>query len=122
MMASRKPIAAIAGFGILLAMVGADPQTAIPRWTMGELYLFDGLELVPITLGLFALPELADMAIARRSVAGYASIEQYAPFFEARGFGDEAARVRAHCEAGNRDRAAAEGSESMARALTVSPH
>ena len=76
-LSGRTPLRglAIAGFGILLAMVGADPQTAVPRWTMGELYLFDGLELIPITLGLFALPELADMAIARRSVAGDSKID-----------------------------------------------
>jgi len=76
-LSGRTPLRglAIAGLGILLAMVGADPQTAIPRWTLGSLYLFDGLELVPITLGLFALPELADMAIARRSIAGDARID-----------------------------------------------
>jgi TctA family transporter len=71
-LSGRAPLRglAIVSFGLLLAMVGSDPQTAVPRWTLGSLYLFDGLELVPITLGLFALPELADMAIARRSVAG----------------------------------------------------
>jgi TctA family transporter len=76
-LSGRTPLRglAIAGFGILLAMVGADPQTAVPRWTFGELYLFDGLELVPFTLGLFALPELIDMAIARRSVAGDSKID-----------------------------------------------
>jgi TctA family transporter len=61
---------AMAGFGLLLAMIGADPQTAVLRWTLGSLYLFDGIALVPLTLGLFALPEIADMAISRRSVVG----------------------------------------------------
>ena len=77
-LSGRTPLRglAIVGFGVLLAMVGSDPQTAVPRWTLGSLYLFDGLELVPITLGLFALPELADMAIARRSVAGDARVSK----------------------------------------------
>ena len=66
---------AIASLGLLFAMVGSDPQTAIPRWTLDTLYLFDGLELVPVTLGLFALPELIDMAIARRSIAGDATVD-----------------------------------------------
>jgi TctA family transporter len=61
---------AAAGFGIMFAMVGSDPQSGTLRWTMEFLYLWDGLPLVPVTLGLFALPELADMAIEQRSIAG----------------------------------------------------
>ena len=66
---------AVAGFGLLIAMIGQDTQTATLRWTLDTLYLWDGLHLVPITLGLFALPELADMAIARRSIAGDSKID-----------------------------------------------
>jgi len=60
---------AAAGLGLMIDMIGQDPQTGTLRWTMGQLYLWDGLPLVPVTLGIFALPELADMAIARRSIA-----------------------------------------------------
>ena len=66
---------AIAAFGLMIAMVGAGPQTATLRWTFGSLYLWDGIPLVPLTLGLFALPELADMVIARRRIAGDAKID-----------------------------------------------
>ena len=66
---------AIASFGLLLAMIGSAPQTGDLRWTLDTLYLWDGLHLVPVTLGLFALPELADMAIARRSIAGGARVD-----------------------------------------------
>lgn len=58
-----------AGFGLMIAMIGSDPQTGTLRWTLDSLYMWDGLPLVPVTLGLFALPELADLAIARRSIA-----------------------------------------------------
>ena len=58
-----------AGFGLMVAMIGSDPQTGTLRWTLDTLYLWDGLSLVPITLGLFAIPEIADLAIARRSIA-----------------------------------------------------
>lgn len=58
-----------AGIGLLLAMIGSDPQTGTMRWTMGSLYLWEGLHLVPLVLGLFALPELCDLAIARGSIA-----------------------------------------------------
>jgi TctA family transporter len=58
-----------AGFGILIAMVGTDPQTGTLRWTFDSLYLWDGVPLVPVVLGLFALPELCDLAVARSSIA-----------------------------------------------------
>ena len=58
-----------AGFGLMIDMVGQDPQTGTLRWTMGTLYLWSGFPLVPVTLGIFALPELADMMIERRTIA-----------------------------------------------------
>jgi TctA family transporter len=59
----------IAALGVMIAMVGADPQTGHLRWTLGQLYLSDGVPLVPATLGLYALPELCDLAVSRRSIA-----------------------------------------------------
>ncbi|MGB5081244.1 MAG: tripartite tricarboxylate transporter permease [Burkholderiales bacterium] len=61
---------AAAGLGLMLSMVGTDPQTGTQRWTLDSLYLWEGLELVPAVLGLFALPELCDLAIARTSITG----------------------------------------------------
>jgi putative tricarboxylic transport membrane protein len=58
-----------AGLGLMLAMIGGDAQTGTLRWTFGTLYLWDRLPLVPFTLGIFAIPELVDMAAARTSVA-----------------------------------------------------
>jgi TctA family transporter len=55
-------------FGVMLAMIGTDPQSGTLRWTMDSLYLWDGLPLVPLTLGIFALPELCDLAIGRMAV------------------------------------------------------
>jgi TctA family transporter len=59
---------AAACFGMMLAMVGSDPQTGTMRWTMDTLYLWEGLPIVPVTLGIFALPELCDLAIGRMAV------------------------------------------------------
>jgi TctA family transporter len=56
-------------FGLMCSMVGSDPQTGTLRWTLDSLYLWEGPPLVPIVLGLFALPELADLAITRQSIA-----------------------------------------------------
>jgi len=55
-------------FGLMLRMIGTDPQSGTLRWTMGTLYLWDGLPLVPLTLGIFALPELCDLAIGRMAI------------------------------------------------------
>jgi TctA family transporter len=55
-------------FGMMLSMIGTDPQSGTLRWTMDTLYLWDGLPLVPLTLGIFALPELCDLAIGRMAV------------------------------------------------------
>jgi hypothetical protein len=55
-------------FGMMLRMIGTDPQSGTLRWTMDTLYLWDGLPLVPLTLGIFALPELCDLAIGRMAI------------------------------------------------------
>lgn len=59
----------VACFGILVGMVGTNAQTGQERWTGDMLYLLDGIPLVPIILGIFALPELCDLAIARTTMA-----------------------------------------------------
>src|SRR5215217_5254878 len=55
--------------GVLIAMIGLDPQTGTQRWTFESLYLWEGLPLTPLLLGLFALPELCDLLIARVAIA-----------------------------------------------------
>ncbi len=61
---------AAGGLGLMLAMIGTDPQTGTQRWTFDSVYLWEGLHLIPLILGLFALPELCDLAIARTSITG----------------------------------------------------
>ncbi len=51
------------GLGLLLSMIGTDMQEGILRWTFDTIYLVDGLSLIVVSLGLFAIPELADMVI-----------------------------------------------------------
>lgn len=57
-----------AAIGLMLATVGDDPQTGTLRWTFDTLYLWDGIPIVTLALGLFAIPELADLAISRRTI------------------------------------------------------
>ena len=59
----------MAGLGILLSMVGGDPTTGQDRWTLDTLYLLDDLPLLPVALGLFALPEICDVAARRTAIS-----------------------------------------------------
>lgn len=43
--------------GLLLATIGMDPITAVPRFTFGVTDLLEGLALVPVLVGVFALGE-----------------------------------------------------------------
>jgi len=51
--------------GFMLAMVGFDPQTGDARYNFGTLYLFDGIDLVPLTVGLFAIGEMISVGTMR---------------------------------------------------------
>lgn len=62
---------AMAGLGLQLAFIGYDPRTAELRYTFGIDYLADGLSLVPVFLGLFALAEIIDLTVSgRESLSG----------------------------------------------------
>jgi putative tricarboxylic transport membrane protein len=54
---SSKALAATL-LGLLLAMVGSDPTSGIPRWTFGSLALYDGFHTVTVLLGFFTLSEV----------------------------------------------------------------
>jgi TctA family transporter len=60
----------IAGcLGLLFGMVGMDPQLGVLRWTSDILFIFDGLNIIPVTLGLFAIPEILDAGMRRSAIA-----------------------------------------------------
>ena len=65
------------GLGLVLAMIGLDPIESVPRFTLegllGEdnaLFLWDGISLIAVTVGLFAIPEIVDLAVKGTSIAG----------------------------------------------------
>ncbi|NBR39514.1 MAG: hypothetical protein EBT93_08895, partial [Alphaproteobacteria bacterium] len=54
----------IAGLlGLLVSMIGIDNVTNQERFTFGLLELYDGLPLVPVILGLFAVAEMFDLFV-----------------------------------------------------------
>jgi len=64
-----KSIIAALG-GLFLAMIGLDNVTNQERFTMGMIELRDGLDLVPVILGLFAVAEMFDLWTRGGSLAG----------------------------------------------------
>ncbi len=59
----------MAAFGFLLATVGLDPQSSIQRFTFGQLYLWEGISVVPVVVGLFGGAEILQLMMARGSIA-----------------------------------------------------
>jgi putative tricarboxylic transport membrane protein len=59
----------MAGFGLLIALVGLDPQEGVPRYTFDQLYLWDGIGIVPLVVGLFGGAEVLQLMLSKRSIA-----------------------------------------------------
>ncbi len=56
-------------FGILLSFIGYTGMTAIPRFTFGSMYLQDNLPMIPLLMGLLAIPSTIEMAITGQAIA-----------------------------------------------------
>jgi len=61
------------GLGFLCSLVGQDRQAGILRFTFGQLYLWNGLQIIPVVVGLFAIPEVVDLAVRGTAIAGNVS-------------------------------------------------
>ncbi|MSO82707.1 MAG: hypothetical protein EXQ53_05375 [Acidobacteria bacterium] len=59
----------MAALGFLLAMVGLDPQSSIQRFTFGQLYLWEGISVVPVVVGLFGGAEVLQLMMTKHSIA-----------------------------------------------------
>jgi TctA family transporter len=55
--------------GLLLSAVGTHWGTGAERFTFGELNLSEGLPMIAMTLGIFALPEVFDLSATGKSVS-----------------------------------------------------
>ncbi|WP_232472020.1 tripartite tricarboxylate transporter permease [Vibrio gazogenes] len=57
------------GLGMLLGSVGSAPATGEYRMTFDNFYLMDGIPLVVVGLGIFALPEIIDLLRQNKPIA-----------------------------------------------------
>ncbi len=60
----------IAGIiGVMVATVGLDPKSGIERFSFDFPYLWEGISLIIVALGLFGVPECIDLASRKTSIA-----------------------------------------------------
>ena len=57
------------GIGLVIGSIGGAPATGEFRMVMGIDYLYDGIPLVIVGLGLFAVPEIVDLLRRDRPIA-----------------------------------------------------
>ncbi len=60
--------------GLLMGMVGAAPTTGEWRLVLGVEYLVDGLPIVVVALGIFAIPEIIDLLRRNTAIAEVATL------------------------------------------------
>jgi TctA family transporter len=56
--------------GLLLSSIGQERQAGSLRFDLGLMYLWDGLGLIPVLVGIFAIPEIIDLAVRGTAIAG----------------------------------------------------
>lgn len=61
----------MAVLGLLIGTVGTDVISAVPRYTYGRDFLLDGINFVPLAMGLFAMSEVMLSAERQLSVSIY---------------------------------------------------
>jgi TctA family transporter len=59
----------MAAAGFMISMVGLDPQAGVPRFAFDQLYLWDGINLVALVVGLFGGAELLQLMLSKASIA-----------------------------------------------------
>tara|TARA_Y100000814_G_scaffold283852_1_gene250174 strand:- start:1252 stop:3234 length:1983 start_codon:yes stop_codon:yes gene_type:complete len=55
--------------GLIIGSIGTAPITGDPRYTFNSLYLIEGVPLVVVGLGLFAIPEIVGLLDSRGAIA-----------------------------------------------------
>ena len=70
----------ITGFlGLFLAMVGRDSLQVYPRYTLGIMELESGIEIVPVLIGAFGIPQIIQVLKDKHSTAQPNKLERVLP-------------------------------------------
>jgi len=70
-LATASPIKGLiaGGLGLIISFIGYHGVTAITRFTFGNLYLYDGIRLISLALGIFAIPEAINLMTTGGTIA-----------------------------------------------------
>lgn len=55
--------------GLLIAFIGQDPVTGVSRYTFGSIFLMDGIDLIAVVCGLYAVGEMIKLFVEGSSIA-----------------------------------------------------
>jgi len=71
LLGGNAPLKGLLGavIGLSIALIGTDERSAIERFTFDSLYLLQGVHLIVVALGIFAVPELIALAGRGTSVS-----------------------------------------------------
>ncbi len=58
-----------AGLGLLISFIGFQPISGVFRFTFGVTYLYDRVPMIPVALGLFGMPVVANLAARGGTIA-----------------------------------------------------
>lgn len=59
----------MASLGILISLIGLDPTTGSPRYTFDNLYLWAGISIIPVVIGLFGGAEVLQIMLDKNNSA-----------------------------------------------------
>ena len=69
-------------FGLLVSMVGIDPALGAPRFTFGLIELLDGINFVPVVMGIFGVSEILLNAESEARLVFDAKMSSLMPTFQ----------------------------------------
>jgi TctA family transporter len=55
-------------FGLMVAFIGLDPSTGVARYTFGQLFLWDGVDVITAVIAIFAVPEMIALGVKRTAL------------------------------------------------------
>lgn len=57
------------GLGLVISLIGFQITTGVPRFTFGNIYLYEGIDLIALAMGLFALPAAISLIVRGGAIA-----------------------------------------------------
>lgn len=72
----KEPVKGLVGacFGLAIALIGTDARTGIERFTFDNPYLWNGIHVILVSMGIFAIPEMYELAVKRTRIAEMLSL------------------------------------------------